>query len=86
MLTFQRCAMAKYKQLGLLVSAVALVGLAVAVFYHPAHKKKATQSTPEQAAQNDCAVKAYQNHIRDKLALWQPVLVGRKHPGRATPK
>jgi len=65
--------MANKRVLGLLVGAAVLAVIAVSLFYPP-QKKKANPPTPQRAAQNECATRAFQDYLKDKTALWQPTV------------
>jgi hypothetical protein len=58
------------KLLGPVLGAV-LGACAVLAFYHaaPAQKPNADPSTPKATAGNDCATRAYQDYLKDQLAL-----------------
>jgi hypothetical protein len=59
--------MANARLLGLLTFGAVLVVVAVLAF-NPIPRQKPTLHTPQQAAENDCATQAYQDHLKEQAA------------------
>jgi hypothetical protein len=60
--------MASKRALGLIVGAAALIVLAVLVLYTAQREKPHPPATPQQAAQNECTLKAYQDYLKDQAS------------------